>query len=514
VGAVLVGQAVFRSASAIGVDADALRGMGMTRADLVRAALAPHGVTLVTGAAISAATAVLASRWFPVGYAATLDPDRGVRVLPWLVIAGVASLAAVLAMTAFLGAATATTPTARRRTTSRAGGAGPRRLRPLSLALGAAMAFEGRVGRRGTGARAALVGAAAAVAGIVGVVTLNGGLDDALSHPARAGVTWDATVGANPSDLTPDGVRPTLIDEVRRQAGVVAAASVMRSVASLSGVGTQVYALGDAGSAAPINFALVRGRLPLGPDEVAIGPETARATGTAIGQRVELEGGIPLKVVGIALFPNDVHTQFDEGAVIVPDEFARFVAVTDRANRGNVEGAVAVRLATGRRPGPIAALDQAFAGRTQGVEPAPIPLELTNLRNVRRLPLLLAGFLLALGLSAIGHGLFTSVRRRARELAITRALGMTRRNTWAMIAAQATAIAVFGLVAGVPIGIASGRSGWREITRRVPLAFVAPLALVAIVLIAPAAVALANALAVIPSRRAGRLEPARILRSE
>jgi len=79
---------------------------------------------------------------------------------------------------------------------------------------------------------------------------------------------------------------------------------------------------------------------------------------------------------------------------------------------------------------------------------------------------------------------------------------------------QGTAIALVGLVLGAPLGMAVGRIGWRIVTSRVPLGFVGPLAIVPLLVLAPAALATVNVLALWPGHRASRLHPAEVLRAE
>jgi ABC-type lipoprotein release transport system permease subunit len=67
---------------------------------------------------------------------------------------------------------------------------------------------------------------------------------------------------------------------------------------------------------------------------------------------------------------------------------------------------------------------------------------------------------------------------------------------------------------GVPLGIAAGRTGWDWVAESVPLQAVPPFAAVAVVLLVPVALALANAVALWPGRRVARLRPAQVLRSE
>jgi hypothetical protein len=75
-------------------------------------------------------------------------------------------------------------------------------------------------------------------------------------------------------------------------------------------------------------------------------------------------------------------------------------------------------------------------------------------------------------------------------------------------------LALVGVAFGLPLGLAIGRSVWRVVADYTPLAYVAPVAALALTLIAPAALVLANLLAAWPGRRAARLRVAHILRAE
>ena len=130
------------------------------------------------------------------------------------------------------------------------------------------------------------------------------------------------------------------------------------------------------------------------------------------------------------------------------------------------------------------------------------------------LPLALSAFLAVLAVGAVGHALSIAVRRRRHELAVLRALGLTRRQSRLVIGTQATLLAVIGLAFGIPLGIALGRILWRAAANMTPLAYNTPWALLALLLIAPVALVAANLLAAWPARRAARLRTAQILRTE
>ena len=105
------------------------------------------------------------------------------------------------------------------------------------------------------------------------------------------------------------------------------------------------------------------------------------------------------------------------------------------------------------------------------------------------LPLALGAFLALLAVGAVGHALATAVHRRRGELAVLRALGMTRLQSRLVVVTQASVLAAVGLAFGVPLGFALGRFIWRLVAQSTPLAYHPPLAVWALVLIAPAGAA-------------------------
>ena len=130
------------------------------------------------------------------------------------------------------------------------------------------------------------------------------------------------------------------------------------------------------------------------------------------------------------------------------------------------------------------------------------------------LPVVLGVFLGVLALGAVGNALSTAVRRRSRDLAVLRALGMTRREARRVVIVQATVLALIGLAFGVPLGLALGRSVWRAVAAYTPLEYVPPSPVGALLMVGPAAVIAAIALAVWPAQRAARLQIAAVLRAE
>jgi ABC-type lipoprotein release transport system permease subunit len=514
-GLLLIGQALRRSVSVLDDDVSALRAMGFDRRSFAMAPAYSHLVVAGIGAALTLLVALIASRWFPIGLAAEIDPDRGIHA-DWTVLGlGLAVVTVgVLGSAAAIGWRLARTAGPRRVYRAAGVAARIRAVAPLTVGLGASMAFPRGRDRKTGPVRPALIGAMVGVLGVVGAMTIDHGLSDALSHPARAGVTWDAAITPLPSDRVGTEVARSRIDAIAAVQDVSGVAVVGRQVTAAAGTaGVQVFAI--ASKVGSIELETTTGTKPNHDDEAAIGPQTARQLGVGIGDSISV-GSIPhrVRIVGQALFPTDVHASFDEGIWLSPRTFAA-IEPASRATELNRTSIVAVRFRDGVDIEPaLRRLVRAEGKSVATILPPDVPLELSNLRNVRVLPKLLMGFLALLAAAAVAHVLATSVRRRRRDFAMLRALGMTRRSTRSIINLQGTVIGVAGLVVGIPSGIFAGRAGWHLIADRVPLRYEQPLALIATIVVIPAALVLVNVLALAPGRHAARLQPAQVLHAE
>jgi hypothetical protein len=185
-----------------------------------------------------------------------------------------------------------------------------------------------------------------------------------------------------------------------------------------------------------------------------------------------------------------------------------------RLSPGAVANVVLVRV----RPGSagdalVGRLSHTYEGNAGFFLPAK-PSDLVDLGRVGGLPSTIAGLLAVMAIATLAHALFSSARRRRRDLAIFKVLGFRRRQVSATIAWQATVVAVIAVMVGVPIGIGAGRWGWRQFAQRlgVPDQPVTPT--FAIVAVSGLAVIVAVLTAVIPARIAARTRPAAALRAE
>jgi hypothetical protein len=511
-GIVLAGQVVTRSAASVGSDARSLQAMGMARRDVALAATLAHLPAAFVAAGAGAASALALATVLPFGLAGELDPDTGLRADPAITALGTAVVVVLLLAGCWLAAWQAART---RGETLPPEGRGivdwVRQRSSVVVGLGTTMAFRRTRGTGGVLVRPALVGAVVGVLGVAAAATVDAGLDDALDHPERAGVVWDALVHPGPDDVVDGSIRPDLVAEVQARDGVAGVAVVDRAVVSVGGVGMPGFVTRPTeGGADVTRLAVLEGRGPERAGEIALGPASAKTLDVGPGDRVELADGGALTVVGRVLFPTDVHSGFDDGVWLHPVDYAGLVQGQEA-----VERFLGVRFSEDARPAAVLEDLGGLVEPTGGAaQPAEQPPELTNLRDVVPLPRWLAAFLAVLALAALLHVLSSSARARAREFAVLRALGVTRRSTRLLLHVQGVAIFLVGLALGIPLGIAAGRVAWRLLAERVPLLDVSPFALLAIALVVPAALLLSQLLAVGPGRRVRRLRPAEVLRSE
>ena len=516
-GGLLVSQAMIRSAGAVGDDGRVLRAIGMTRANLARAAMQSHLVTLAVTMVVATATAILASPVFPLGLGRRIDIDVGTHA-DWPVIApGTAVAGAMVALCVVVVAWRVSRRGSRTATPRRSGlVAALRRRAPVTVGLGASLALERGSGRSSVAVRPALIGAMVGVLGVVATMTIDHGIDDSLAHPERAGVTWDATTAMDLSAYEPAGLRDRDVDRVIAASPPGSSAVVVdRQVLPIDGVGVPTFALRSRRGDDPIELLVTKGRAPRAIGEAVIGPETARVLGLGVGDIASFDGGHRVRLVGFGLFPSDVHAEFDEGFWVTPGQMELIEPSPVDGNDYRGDRTLALRFPARVDAGAeISRMAGELGPPVTDVAHAEVPVELENLRNVRTLPALLAAFLALLALAVVGHVLVTSAARRRRDFAVFRALGLTRRGARLVLSAQGTAIAVVGIVVGVPLGVAVGRAGWHWVADRVPLEDVPPLALIAVLLIVPLTVVIANGLAVWPGHRAAQIRPAEVLRAE
>jgi hypothetical protein len=383
--------------------------------------------------------------------------------------------------------------------------------------IGSRFALEPGRGRSAVPVLPAIAGEVAGVLGVLAAFTFSAGVSDAAANLARFGQTWqlDAFLGLSGHDFGPAG---QALRAVAADPDVTGVDDARIGGAQSGQVSVESFTYDPvAGKHVPV--VLSGGRMPAAADEIVLAPTTARELHAAIGSTVRLAGGtVPraMSVTGIGFVPEGPHNYYSDGGWLTPAGY-------DRIFRGAHSGFKFHVAAVALRPGAdVQAAARRLTARAAAVKggrafpftPVPPISQVQMIRDVAVLPLALSAFLAVLAVGAVGHALSIAVRRRRRELAVLRALGLTRRQTRLVIVTQATLLAVIGLAFGIPLGVALGRALWRAATDMLPLAYYPPLAFWALLLIGPAAVVAANLLAAWPGQRAARLRTSQILRTE
>ena len=173
-----------------------------------------------------------------------------------------------------------------------------------------------------------------------------------------------------------------------------------------------------------------------------------------------------------------------------------------------------------RRAANIAGFQRSMTGFCQTVQQstcvvtAQRPNGVTNYASIDRTPAVLAALLAVIGVAVLGQFIVVSARRRRRDFAILKALGMFRRQVSAITAWQVSTLTGLALLAGLPLGIAAGRWSWALFAHGlgIPAAAITPLW--PVLLMVPAVILIANAVAFWPGRATARLSPADVLRAE
>ena len=142
------------------------------------------------------------------------------------------------------------------------------------------------------------------------------------------------------------------------------------------------------------------------------------------------------------------------------------------------------------------------------------PLDIQGYAGIRDTPRILGALLALLGVAGLAHVLVTRVRRRRRDLAILKIIGMRRTQLLTVVSWQATALTAAALILGIPMGILAGRWSWVLFARSVGVDPSAHVPALLVLAEAAAALLVAITAAIAPGYAAARVRPAAVLRTE
>jgi hypothetical protein len=519
----LVGQAIGRYAAATTAELQAARALGMTPRTMTAAATLAPVLAGTLGVAVGAGAAAAASRWFPIGSAKWAEPHPGFHP-DWTVLATGVVLGIVLTGLAAMLSSMAVQRAEARGSVPRASTLAAATSRfglPVPAVIGTRFALERGRGRAAIPVRPALVGAVTGVLGVVAVLVFSHGIDDASHHPERFGQTYQlgSFVGFNGNDFIDADAVTNALRGMDQVTGVDDAAT---DVAELPGGAGSIQLWRHDGGEKQLPTVVTSGRMPVEADEVALTPGMLKSQHLHVGDRVTLagdQGSHRMRIVGAAFVPSGPHNSYDEGGWVSRVGYSalfkgfKFHLIWVRVAGGHLTPALRKQIGDGL----VAAVPDA-----KDLDPLTTPQEsdldvsgeMKGLQQVRVLPIALAIFLALLAIGTVGHALATAVRRRRHDIAVLRALGMTQWQSRLIVVVQATVLGLVGIVFGVPLGIAAGRTLWRLVAGYTPVQYLPPTPLLVLLLIGPLAIVLVNVLAVLPARRAARTPVAAVLRAE
>jgi hypothetical protein len=505
-----------------------LRALGMTRARLLGLSLARTAAVTGGSALIAVGVAIAASPLMPVGAARLAEPSPGVQANPAVLGAGLVIIAlAPLALVFPVAWRIAGAPAGPLRRAGPGGRAGSSRLAAalglsgsVTAALGARMAFEPGRGRSAVPVRSALSAATVALAAVLAALVFGASLIALISTPHQYGQNWSQEL-----DLQFTGVPAPMVSKLLELPGVRGYAA--GNYGQLGIRGQAVPAIGVDPLHGRDFLTLLAGHPPQGPGQVVLGERTLRAAGWHIGQRVPVRvNGTTrrLRITGVATFPlfsqaTAAPTDLGTGAAVT----GRLLSVPDPplcAGTSTCYNFVLIRY----RPGvnlPAANARLAAAVTRAGCPPGICllvidqrPADIRDYTAVRDTPLALGIVLALLAVGTLAQVLVSSVRRRHRDLAILKTLGLVRRQILLMVGWEATVLAAAALLAGLPLGLLAGRWSWMLFASSlgVPGATVIPVPMVLLAI--PVTWLLAMIIAVAPGRSAARVAPAALLRAE
>jgi putative ABC transport system permease protein len=522
-----IGQIMSRQVFLDSSEYPILRGLGMTRSQLVAAASLRVLIVAVGGGLLAVVVAFFSSSLFPIGPARLAEPNPGLSVnLAILGVGFLATLVLLLAVAAIPALRAASAPAGAGGLAEVAGSARPsrlasaasRRLTP-AVASGFRMALEPGHGRTAVPVRSAIVGLVGAIAAVTAAFTFGANLNRLVDTPRLYGWSWS---------VSPDAAFGSLSKE--RTLNILQSDRAVRAIAggnygSVTINGVLIPAVGLDQLEGSVFPTLIEGRPPSNRREIVLGTSTLRSIHADVGDGVKVESHgqtTSMTIVGRAVFPSFGRGSFTptglgEGAATTAEMFPPFEF--PGAPPGPSYNFYLVRFAAGADVDTVAArlrnqLLDVCPPIQCGFRTAQPPTDITNFARIRATPLVLAGLLALLGVAMIAHALATSVRRRRHDLAILKSLGFVRRQVSAMVAWQATTFAAVALVIGIPLGIGAGRWVWALFAEQLGVPPEPIVNVPGLLLAIPVTLLIANLVAALPGRIASRMQPAAALRTE
>jgi ABC-type lipoprotein release transport system permease subunit len=441
-----LGQLLVRHVRLTATETSVLSSLGTTRAQVAAETSARAGVIAAAAVALATVLAMSASGIFPFGFVRRVEPDPGLY--------GDALVLAVGAFVLALGMVGWVVVMIRFRRTAapshRPAGvdAVAARCPTSAMAIGVRFAFTSRDTR-------ALVsrfgGVALMAAGLVGTLVYAVSLQRLVVEPARYGVNYDAQIDDGSEQIPPDQLAVLETDPA------IADVNYYRSSTTRVDGGATLPVAGVERVRGLLDPPLLAGRLPEGPEEIAVGRVSADRLDVSIGDVLTLSGpagSANYEVTGLIVPPlirgNDL---VGEGGLVTSAGYRRLDPDTGPQT-------AVFRLRPEPPPDAVERLTAVFG--PPGDETANRPPAIRNEARITYVPFVLAVLLAALSVLLVVSGAYTAVRHRNHEVAVLRSLGAERRWLVRVVNWLAVASTLIPAVIGVPLGFIAGRLVFRS----------------------------------------------------
>jgi hypothetical protein len=512
----IAGQVIGRQLRLAAGDLDTLRALGASPAVTTGDGLPGVLGAVVVGALLGCAVAVGLSPLAPLGSIRPVYPYPGVA-FDWTVLgAGFALFVCLLAAAAVViayrraphralarGVPLSATGSAVVRAAWAAG-------LPAPAAEGVRLALDSSAERGGPPVRSAILGTVLANVVLVATVTFGASLTTLVSHPSLYGWNWTYALSSGVIYVNHNQTTAVLDHDPE----VAAWTGVWFGTAQIDDVTVPVL---GTDTKAPVAPPLLSGHGLQGQGQVVLGATTLAQLHKRVGDMVTVADGgshpFQLRIVGTATLPSmgvaaTLHTEMGTGAVLPYEDIP--------GTSANQPNNILVTLVPGANLAAQQKVLQTIVPANAGgvVLPVQRPAEIANFQSMGTAPVILAGALVLGAVSSLLLTLMSSVRRRRRDLALLKTLGFTRRQLSATVAWQSTAAISVGAIAGVPLGIALGRALWDLFARQISVVPEPTVPALTVVLIVVGALVIANLVALLPGREAGRTPAAALLRAE
>lgn len=271
-------------------------------------------------------------------------------------------------------------------------------------------------------------------------------------------------------------------------------------------------------SAALTPFELITGKEPVALGEIVIDEQIADAAGISAGDEVQVVTNTvsqTYRVVGIAQPPDGDLTR--QASIFFHPQVA-----SDLADSGGAADVVAVFVIDGADIGSVAsALEEAFIDQ---------PVEVLTGRAVARADVtagafdvlefgiimgVMSGFVGFVAIFVLTSTIGFSIQQREREIGLQRAIGYTPKQVRRAILLETMVLAMLGAGAGIVLGTGLARAFVRVAIwfGKLPDGFTVTTSSLAMLIVAPSAIAIALLAAWLAGRRTTRIRPIEALRS-